>query len=107
VLPGSIAARGGDTTCSLGAGDAGLGAGGGGVAETAARGVSTGAAAATGAGEYTGGSSRTVYSRSRRPRGQLASTSSVTNGSVTGRGEVTLSTSRPPERVTRKVKSER
>src|ERR1044071_1857414 len=40
-------------------------------------------------GSNTGGSSSTVYSRRRRPRDHVASTSSVTNGSVTGSREDT------------------
>jgi hypothetical protein len=52
----------------------------------------------------TGGSSSTVYSRSRRPRAQLASTRIVTNGSVTERFEVTLIAARPSRlRWTEKV----
>ena len=47
------------------------------------------------AGSNTGGSSNTVYSRRRRPRGHVASTSIVTNGSVTLSRELTRMTSRP------------
>src|SRR5690606_24804836 len=46
-------------------------------------------------GVKTGGSSSTVYSRSSRPRGHVASTSNVTNGFVIGCREVTLTTYRP------------
>ena len=49
-----------------------------------------------GAGSNTGGSRRTVYSRNRRPRAHVASTSNVTNGSMTGSREVTCTTERPP-----------
>src|SRR5512141_142851 len=48
-----------------------------GAGADAARGAATGASGAEGVGAKTGGSSRTVYSRNRRPRGQLASTSMV------------------------------
>ena len=119
VSPGAIGERaigaGGGAAATL-AGDAGVSAA---VAATGAAArtlvappeLTLGAATvsvAAGPGAKTGGSSSTVYSRSSRPRGQFASTSSVTNGSVTGRGEVTRSTSRPSgPRVTWKLNSER
>src|SRR5271169_6647983 len=46
-------------------------------------------------GVYTGGSSRTVYSRISRPRAQFTSTRKVTNGSGIASVECTCSTSRP------------
>src|SRR5450631_2663013 len=46
-------------------------------------------------GVYTGGSSRTVYSRINRPRAQFTSTRKVTNGSGIASVERTSSTSRP------------
>ena len=56
----------------------------------------------------TGGSSSTVYSRSKRPRAQLASTSRVTKGSVTERFELTLMVARPSrERLIEKSKLDR
>ena len=45
--------------------------------------------------ENTGGSSSTVYSRTRWPRAQSTSTSSVANGSLTASAECTCSTVRP------------
>ena len=63
------------------------GAGGGGA---------TGAlATADSPGAYTGGSSSIVYSRTRWPRDQLTSTSSVTNGSVIGSVECSWMVWRP------------
>ena len=47
------------------------------------------AGGAAGAGSNTGGSSKTVYSRSMRPRGQVASSSNVTNGSATDSRDTT------------------
>jgi NAD-dependent SIR2 family protein deacetylase len=68
-------------------------------------GVVTGAGVSGCEGMNTGGSSRTVYSRTRRPRAQAASTSSVTYGSVTERFDVTRMVARPScERLTEKSK---
>src|SRR6187455_3766345 len=99
LVLGARSSAGGGTYVSAGAGRG---------AAVVARGVATGASATAGPGAYTGGSSSTVYSRSNRPRGQLASMRKVTNGSVTGLGEVTRRTSRPLEsRSTAKVNSDR
>src|ERR1700688_18232 len=59
-------------------------------------GALTGAALlAVSPGVYTGGSSRTVYSRIRRPRAQFTSTRNVTKGSGIASVECTSKASRP------------
>src|SRR5579863_3129261 len=59
-------------------------------------GALTGAALlAVSPGVYTGGSSRTVYSRIRRPRAQFTSTRNVTKGSGMASVERTSRASRP------------
>ena len=70
-------------------------------------GAATGGAA-LGFCSNTGGSRRTVYSRTSWPRGQLTSTRKVMNGSVIVSTERTDSTVRPPaSRATVKVRSDR
>ena len=81
-------------------------------AEAAPRTVSTTRASATGRAvcfaAISGGSSRKVYSRTRRPAGQLSSTRKSRNGSLIGLDEVTLTTAFPPGRFsTAKRKSRR
>ena len=85
---------------------AGAGAGGGGVSVARAidpsrapgpvAGAPPGAlATADWPGVYTGGSSSIVYSRTRRPRAQFTSTSSVTKGSEIASVDLSLMTWRP------------
>src|ERR1700722_5290940 len=86
----AVAARPGDGAVAAGAGAArragGAGTGGG----------LTGAALlAISPGVYTGGSSRTVYSRIRRPRAQFTSTRNVTKGSGMASVECTSKGSGP------------
>jgi hypothetical protein len=97
---GAAAARvdGARGAAAMGAGTA-AGAAGGGASGTVlpGAGVSTGAVSAGGvaAGRDCGGSNSIVYSRTRRPLAQVASTIRSTKGSSTARSVVTRSTWRP------------
>ena len=84
--------------CGAGAGAGAAGSAGGGLG--AAAGVVVGAAIGAAAGlspgaSIAGGSSSTVYSRSKRPRGQFTSIRNETNGSLIASRECTRRTLRP------------
>ena len=101
---GSIGAgrEGRDGAAAIGAG-AGEGAAAGALlAFGAGAGVMTGAAVAAGACavRVLGGSNSMVYSRTRRPLAQVASTITSTKGSSTARSLVIRSTERPSARLT-------
>jgi hypothetical protein len=96
------------TSAGAGAGATGVGAGGAagrliGPPDVLLLGrVSAGwiAGETAGAGSKTGGSSSTVYSRTLRPSGHVASTSNVTNGSAIDSREVIWTVLRPLRPVT-------
>jgi len=97
-----VATGGADSAWGAGAAGAGgscgvAGAGGGlAAADGAVVGATTGAGAGlASADSIAGGSSNTVYSRSKRPRGQFTSIRNETKGSLMASRERTSSTLRP------------